>query len=237
MGARNTRDLPRWLWLWLPLLSVALPYTARLISAGSDRFMYGEFGLIENLTVLYLLIGIVASARLLIRPAAGGNLFRAWVTLLILGAVYFAGEEISWGQHFFGWQTPESWAGRNRQAETNLHNVSSLFNQLPRTLLTAAAIIGGVAAPITKRVRRLEYADGSVASWLWPTYACIPAAALAILVSWHPRVYGLLGIAVPDWLGNTAGEIKESMLGLFIMIYLLSLAKRMARPAATPTAV
>lgn len=236
MGARDTRELPRWLWLWLPLLSAALPYVARLVTAESDRFMYGEFGLVENLTLLFLLVGIVAGARLLIRPATGHGLFRAWATLLVLGAVYFAGEEISWGQHFFGWQTPESWAGLNRQAETNLHNVNSLFNQLPRSLLTAAAIVGGIAAPIVKRLRRLDYADGSVASWLWPTYVCMPAAALAVLVSWHQKIYGPLGVAVPEWLGNTAGEIKEAMLGLFIMIYLLSLARRMTQPAASPAA-
>ena len=34
----------------------------------------------------------------------------------------FAGEELSWGQHFFGWETPASWAAHNLQEETNLHN-------------------------------------------------------------------------------------------------------------------
>ncbi len=45
------------------------------------------------------------------------------VTLIgALGSLYIAGEEMSWGQHFFHWNTPEYWAEVNRQQETNLHN-------------------------------------------------------------------------------------------------------------------
>lgn len=232
MTPSRAQDLPRWLWLWLPVISVALPLSARSLSTATDRFIYGEFGLIENLTVACLIVGIGVGIRLLVRPPAGAGPYRIWLMLLVLGALYFAGEEISWGQHFFGWQTPESWAGLNRQAETNLHNVNSLFNQLPRTLLTAAAIVGGVAAPIVNTLRRFEYPAGSVGWWLWPTYVCIPAAALAVMVSWPQKLFRLLDATLPAWLDISAGEVKEAMLGMFIMIYLLSLSHRAARTAA-----
>jgi len=43
-------------------------------------------------------------------------LFLALVFILI------GGEEISWGQRIFGWETPKYFSIRNRQGETNIHN-------------------------------------------------------------------------------------------------------------------
>ena len=49
--------------------------------------------------------------------------------------LYYFFEEISWGQHFLNWETPIFFNFNNQQGETNLHNISNLFNELPRTLL------------------------------------------------------------------------------------------------------
>ena len=49
--------------------------------------------------------------------------------------LYIAGEEMSWGQHFFHWNTPEYWAEVNRQEETNLHNTYAIFEKTPRSIL------------------------------------------------------------------------------------------------------
>lgn len=49
--------------------------------------------------------------------------------LALMGLVFFwaAGEEISWGQHFFGTETPDWLAAINGQNETNLHNINKKF--------------------------------------------------------------------------------------------------------------
>ena len=39
--------------------------------------------------------------------------------------LFIAGEEISWGQRIIGWNTPDFFAARNFQQETNLHNFLS----------------------------------------------------------------------------------------------------------------
>jgi hypothetical protein len=74
------------------------------------------------------------------------------VFLLAAGAALFvAGEEISWGQRIFGWETPESLAELNRQGETNIHNIGSvlrLFN-----LTTMLASLYAVIVPIAWRLR------------------------------------------------------------------------------------
>ena len=68
--------------------------------------------------------------------------------LFCLGCLYFGGEEASWGQHWMGWDAPDQWAALNNQNETNLHNsnglAGSLLDQLPRNLLTLAALISAL---------------------------------------------------------------------------------------------
>jgi hypothetical protein len=43
--------------------------------------------------------------------------------VLCCGLLFLIGEEVSWGQRIFGWETPESVAAVNKQEETNLHNI------------------------------------------------------------------------------------------------------------------
>ena len=55
--------------------------------------------------------------------------------LYLLGLIYYFLEEISWGQYIFNWSTPYFFLNLNNQNETNFHNISNLFNQLPRNLV------------------------------------------------------------------------------------------------------
>ena len=64
-----------------------------------------------------------------------------------LSCLYIAGEEMSWGQHFFHWNTPEYWAEVNRQEETNLHNTYAIFEKTPRSILELSIALGGLGVP------------------------------------------------------------------------------------------
>ena len=155
MTTNNTNDLPKWLWLWLPIAVALFPYLMRMINTDTDRFVFGEQGIIENFTFVVLFIAIVLGIRAIIRmQSIPFPFFRFWLALLVLGCIYYAGEEISWGQHWFGWGTPENWLDVNDQGETNLHNTSALLDQVPRNLLTIAAVVGGILIPIIIAVRK-----------------------------------------------------------------------------------
>lgn len=83
--------------------------------------------IIENMTAIALFLSsifLLFSAKVSIKE----NKFVSYL-LLFIGIVFFfgAGEEISWGQRIFGWETPESIAAINDQNETNLHNVNKKF--------------------------------------------------------------------------------------------------------------
>lgn len=78
-----------------------------------------------------------------------------WFILGVLGCIYVSGEELSWGQHFFGWATSEEWALINDQNETNLHNTSAWFDQKPRLILELGIIVGGLIWPFLVKFKKV----------------------------------------------------------------------------------
>lgn len=125
---------------------------ARLLFVGSLLLMlnwvvffrhqlYEEDGVFESATaVIALAAGIVfvclAVRRLPVRQ-------RITYGLLAAAFVFFAMEEISWGQRLIGWQTPEAWKSANIQHETNLHNLLSEYLFVPVNFF-ALLILGAV---------------------------------------------------------------------------------------------
>ena len=73
------------------------------------------------------------------------------VALYFLGLGLFylvcAGEEISWGQRVFGWETPEKFAEMNEQGETNLHNLENLPIH-PKDVVSWFMKLFGIGLPI-----------------------------------------------------------------------------------------
>ena len=217
-------------------LAGSIYFTAPLVFAfsayflqwlGIDRlYLFSEFGVYELLTFVFLFFAIMVYISLLSYPACQGW-FKPWISLLLAGTIYFAGEEISWGQHFFSWTTPDVWQAINDQAETNLHNTHALLDQLPRNALSLAAGFGGIVVPLWRAVKNHHPSALSPAGWLWPTRACAPVCALALTLSpfddWvesHPDL--------PVWLNTSGGELKEGLLALFILFYAVSLKRRLS---------
>src|SRR5262249_10499552 len=141
-----------------------------------------EIGWQEQGTVICLVPAVVLGVVILFRRRELKTWWlRAWVVLLTCGALYFGGEECSWGQNYFGWSTPERWSQINDQHETNLHNTSGLFDHVPRALLSLAAGVCMVSPFVLRRQQREWLAQQNRAMWILPTTAVVPAAAMAIL--------------------------------------------------------
>ncbi|TDJ72766.1 MAG: hypothetical protein E2O39_06090 [Planctomycetota bacterium] len=236
------RNPPTWLWL----LPAPVIIAAQLITkaAGGDAYrtwFRGETGIVENLTVVFLLVALVAAlAAYRQRKRVAARRFGPFMLVMALGCFFFAGEEASWGQHWFGFDTPAAIAERNDQGEFNLHNdevLEAVLDQLPRNLLTLAALVGGVIMAAGRRLRHREgfdFASPSSSGWIWPTIACLPAAFFAITVSLPEKVYARAGLDYPTWLDISPGETKEFCLGLFLMVYLLTIL-RSVRAAGVET--
>jgi len=212
-----------------------------------DMLIPHEIGFLEIGTVVFLLPAIVLGVLCFLRrkqmPRGVG-----WVMLLAaLAALYFAGEETSWGQTYFHWKTPAFWASLNKQQETNLHNlefrkygwevdlVDDLLGNVPRQIMTGFCLVGGVILPLALR-RRLSRPDARKRHWYWliPTWRLVPASFLAVVSTMPEKIYRVLKHAhcLPDWLArgrygylaliDPAGEFKEYCFALVMLLYLLS---------------
>ncbi len=228
---QQAERLPAWLFLWLPLtVAVALIVAGHADLQFYEAYIGSELGILEASHVIIPLISVVYCVRILRMPEAREDrLIVIWIVLGMLGCVYIAGEEASWGQHYVGWSTPEFWAAVNDQGETNLHNISSWFDQKPRTLLEFGVIIGGIIIPLLA-LRRPQIREGRFAVFL-PPLVCLPVAVIAEFAKVWERLqgHGLWDIRI----FYRASEIQELYFAFFILFYLVVFRQRLrARRAA-----
>ena len=104
--------------------------------SGHNKLIWDENGFVEILQAILLFFSIILFFKYLkisSQKAVQANKYISYLYLIAL--LYYFFEEISWGQHIFGWKTPDFFMKINSQNETNIHNASSLFNELPRNFL------------------------------------------------------------------------------------------------------
>jgi len=108
---------------------------------------HAEGNLLETIQVAVLL----AAACVLIRTAASaGRRTGRGVIHGSLGviALLAAGEEVSWGQSYLQWRTPEAWATVNVQNETNVHNLFNAWFGPAYTMFVLAVLAFFVASAL-----------------------------------------------------------------------------------------
>ncbi len=225
---------PLW-WLWLPVaLALALAISGQLWPAFYRVWIGSEArGLLELSHVLIPAAGLVVALSILVMPALCGRPWlRAWFTIAALGCLYVAGEESSWGQHYFGWETSEGWRGVNDQGETNLHNVSGWFDQKPRALLEIGVVLGGIVLPLVGlwRPALLSGLMQRPIAVVIPPLICLPAAILAELVALTERIPRAFESRA--FLFDRTSEVQELFFYLFVLFYLIALRRRLADRAA-----
>lgn len=121
--------------LWI----VASGYIPGLMSDSIVR----EDGLIEYATAFVFLAAAIISFDLYIKLPVKKR--RVAYILLAIGFFLCFGEEISWGQRIFDFNTPEALQSINVQNETNIHNS---FGYLADHIFIAGVIVYGTIIPL-----------------------------------------------------------------------------------------
>lgn len=209
--------------MYIPLLMPVYTVVLMVPALNWEKGLNREFGLVENMTALFLLAAFIVTLRTFRFKLGNFHLF--WLILLALGAFVFFGEEISWGQHFFGWGTPEEWKELNRQGETNIHNLNGtvefIFTKVIRNLLSTGCIVGGLVVPFIYKRLKLSFATTNVQFWLWPSIGSAFTGILVNFVNIPAKIANHFDAELPNYLGDRVGELKEAYMALFILLYAL----------------
>lgn len=165
-----------------------------------------EDGLVENLTVVFWLVGGVYILSTLKHRRA-----RWLFVVLAIMAIWVAGEEISWGQRLFNIATPAGLSGINEQHEFNMHNIEGVHENIKWIGLTLI-LFGSVALPFMQVMSRTL--RNLFARFGFP-FVRLDAIAMVIL--------SVSLMAVPRALGmdNVFDETGEMIMGLAFMLFAL----------------
>lgn len=109
---------------YIAIILLLVLYAVNLLLDVESAFkLNDEDGIIENLTAISFFATAVIFLILFIRTRAVILLF------FVLAFIFGGGEEISWGQRVFDFETPDSIETVNAQREFNIHNLN-VFNSV-----------------------------------------------------------------------------------------------------------
>ena len=194
--------------------------------------MGSEQGVVENATFLVAIIGMVIALDLVSRPATLPNRWvLAWFWVFVIGTLFYGGEEISWGQQWFHWPTPENFAHWNEQDETNLHNHSRWTEAVPNALLFLSVLVTGVISPIGAGLRILPgFPWRTKLSLIWPSPTLWPFAAATMLVWVTERLWANVpGVHLMNPFEKSLKEGLELFEILFVTAYRYDMRRRYRR--------
>jgi hypothetical protein len=219
-------ELNKFFWIYVPILILVYPYLLNIPGLDIEKNLYREYGLIENLTAVFLAVAFVSGIRL---SLINKKLIRYYYIFLSIGTFYFLGEELSWGQFLFKWETQGIMKELNRQSETNLHNLSGLYNELfakiPRFIISVVALVSGFVVPVWFRLKRKTFKLNSIHHWIWPSFICSYTVIFANIVARPYKILSMLGKEAPPLLQIDYSEVKECFIALFICLYMLTSIK------------
>ncbi len=196
---------------------VSLPGTAGVC------VLYAKEGVID----LGHALGFVLTAGLLwlaawrharSRPGSPGAGPIALGAALAGAAAFIVGmEEISWGQTYLAWQSPEFFMTYNDQQETNAHNFLNGYLTPIYYAMGAAILLGTIAAFV------LDDLFGERLPWL---RALCPPRTLLWVAIWFP-----LGAEIFIF---SSTETFETLMTIYALVYGVAILRRSATACATP---
>ncbi len=142
--------------LLLALIVLTLAASAVIAWRAPEYFQFtfaAEDRLVENATAIFLAVASLVLVSNAARLTGRGARRAAGLTAVYALLFFFAaGEEISWGQRIFGWETNDFFAENNYQGETNLHNLMvgevRLAQVLFGSVLTTVLLLYLVVLPL-----------------------------------------------------------------------------------------
>ena len=141
----NITPQDRWGYILLGIILLVALFLGLINEGLFNLHFANEDGIVENgTTVVLFCVSVLCGYRLIIHRKV-----QKWSWLLGTGVFcilffFAAGEEISWGQRIFGWETGEYFKERNAQKETNVHNLIVGETKLNKLIFSQLLSLGMV---------------------------------------------------------------------------------------------
>ena len=220
----------------LPFVVALLGASTALMGKSTYKWFTSEDGFAETLQVIFYVSSLIMSLIAAFRYWRSGEKLIGVLYLGLSGALIFLiGEEVSWGQRIFGWETGKSFAAINKQEETNLHNVYGVGSTFKWVQLLVGAY-GSIFPLLVWRWNRLQ----PYRNRLWalvPHYTLI--GYFAMMFVW--RIYRNLLEPPQDFyfVVSEYNEVLELALALgfffFLLFQMRILSKQQSRTAKSVT--
>lgn len=213
-----------------------------LFSVSTDNIQFyflwseGEGSIVEIFTVILALIGVVLSLNTFLkRKPMPTALIGPWMIFFIIGFLYIALEESSWGQHLFGWQTPDWLSGINRQQETNIHNLfDKRIDRIPKSIIGGLIFIGGVVWPLYCKYKGTPKNLPLWFTTLWPAKTTFTAALCFFLIWVSGRSMVITDFDTYNGQKISFSELRELLITYFLLVYTWDLRRLRRNPVAIP---
>lgn len=178
--------------LLIPLFVGLTGVATALMGKAAYKWFTGEDRFAENLQVLFWVLTFVLGFGVMRHLWNAGYKTIALLYLCLnIGIFFIVGEELSWGQRIFGWETSETMKAINKQKETNLHNIEGVGDtfKLLHLVIGAYGTIFPLAFMFMQSPALGRYRE--VISMLVPHYVLVPYFFTAFIwriqaTFWHP---------------------------------------------------
>jgi hypothetical protein len=219
--------LPSSSWLWIIFFPIVV-FTLFAITMSIDKTQDYAFALVKEdalvdwLTWIPALVGGVLGIVLAVRERRRGRGLAVWLFYLIfaVGLIFIAGEETSWGQDFYRYQTPGFFARHNEQGDLTLHNLDGMNgrNHFLRLGFGAGGLIGLLGWK-SERFRDIA-PPRALQVWFW-------LIALKSVLDIH--FISSAGGNMPSYIISELSEVIEMLIAMAGLLYVWLNGRRLAR--------
>jgi len=178
-----------------------------------NKFLRKENHPVELITFIFLLAAAIAGFIFSYDLwKSKDKLVSIFYFIFAFGLFFVAMEEISWGQWFFKFHTPEYLKRVNFQNEFNVHNIEPVF--LSFQILLVLFGIGGIVSVFLAKYNNFKYLSSplSLASW----YVIILIFSFINLYKWIDSSITF----IPTWIGTMFTEPLEMLVSISAFLFI-----------------
>jgi hypothetical protein len=215
----------RWLF-WLPILASMVIFGLQ-VNRDIFRLLLLEDGPAEWLSAICLALAGLAALRIAFNRFKMSHPWQALLFIAVALVMLFAGgEEASWGQRVFGWETPQELADINDQEETNLHNIGA-FLDITNVAMFLIGLYGTVAYMADQTLRLARRWDQGEYLFVPPLF--LATYFLPILVF---RIARVTMFTESNFTLNRLGEWAEMVVAVGLLLFFWFVSVRVTAPAS-----